>query len=153
MPGDYLPDDLKNLWQELSTNPVPVSIDGLRGEMGKLRKGLRRRFAIGGGVALLIAVNWALFFFIFPNFLQRIGSVMTVGEPVILLGRSCRDDPGCRIAAIPNAFSFTGRNWSGSATFIEAGGFGRVSGFFCPAHWFSASVLRRFIRNRQTTSG
>ena len=38
MPGDYLPDDLKNLWQELSTNPVPVSIDGLRGEMGKLRK-------------------------------------------------------------------------------------------------------------------
>jgi hypothetical protein len=78
MAGDYLPDDLKVLWQELTTNPVQLTLDDLRKEEGKLRKGIRKRSVVGGGAALVTAVLWAVFFFVFPNVLQRIGSVLTV---------------------------------------------------------------------------
>ena len=77
MAGDYLPGDLKTLWKELSTNPLHLSPDQLRKEMEKLRKGLRRRFFIGGGAALSAIAAWTLYFFLFPNRLQRIGSVLT----------------------------------------------------------------------------
>jgi hypothetical protein len=77
MPGDYLPDDLKILWKELSTNPLQLSLEQLRTEMEKLQKGLRRRFVIGGGAALSVIAAWTLYFFLFPNRLQRIGSVLT----------------------------------------------------------------------------
>ena len=77
MAGDYLPGDLKTLWKELSTNPLQLSPDQLRKEMEKLRKGLRRRFFIGGGAALSAIAAWTLYFFLFPNRLQRIGSVLT----------------------------------------------------------------------------
>ena len=85
MPGDYLPDDLKDLWQDLGTNPSPISIDGLRTEMGKLRKGLRRRFVIGAGAVLIVVSAFAASFFLFPNFLQRIGSVMTIAGTAYLV--------------------------------------------------------------------
>src|SRR5579864_1295746 len=78
MPGDYLPDDLKLLWQELSTNPLQLSPEQLRKEMEKLQRGLRRRFIIGGGAALSVIAAWTFYFFLFPNWLQRIGSVLTI---------------------------------------------------------------------------
>ena len=78
MAGDYLPNDLKVLWQELTTNPVQLTLDDLRKEEGKLRKGIRKRSVVGGGAALIAGVLWAVFFFVFPNVLQRIGSVLTV---------------------------------------------------------------------------
>ena len=78
MAGDYLPDDLKILWKELSTNPLQIAPDQLRKEAEKLEKGLRRRSIIGGGAAWIVIAAWTLFFFIFPNRLQRIGSVLTV---------------------------------------------------------------------------
>jgi hypothetical protein len=78
MPGDYLPDELKILWKELSTNPLQLSPDQLRREMEKLQKGLRKRFVIGVGATLFLIAGFALFFFLFPNRLQRIGSVLTV---------------------------------------------------------------------------
>ena len=78
MAGDYLPDDLKILWKELSTNPLQIAPDQLRKEAEKLEKGLRRRSIIVGGAAWIVIAAWTLFFFIFPNRLQRIGSVLTV---------------------------------------------------------------------------
>ena len=78
MAGDYLPNDLKVLWQELATNPVQLTLDDLRKEEGKLRKGIRKRSVVGGGLALIGIVLWAVFFFAVPNVLQRIGSVLTV---------------------------------------------------------------------------
>ena len=85
MPGDYLPDDLKLLWQELSTNPLQLSPEQLQQEMEKLRKGLRRRFVIGGGAALSVIAAWILYFFRFPNRLQLIGSILTVLGAAFLL--------------------------------------------------------------------
>lgn len=78
MPGDYLPDDLKTLWQELGTGPVQISPEELQREMGKLQKGLRRRSLIGLGSAFIVIAAFSAFFFFFPNRLQRIGSALTV---------------------------------------------------------------------------
>ena len=87
MPGDYLPDDLKCLWQELSVNPAPVSPDELRTEVGKLKKWLGRRFVIGGGAALIVVVAYIAFFVIFPNVWQRVGSAMTVLGAGYMIGQ------------------------------------------------------------------
>jgi hypothetical protein len=78
MQGDYLPDDLKSLWQELGTNPVRISLDELQREAGKLKQGLRKRSFIGLGAALVVIAAFSVFFFVFPNKLQRIGSALTV---------------------------------------------------------------------------
>ena len=78
MSGDYLPDELKILWKELSTNPLQLSPGQLRREMEKLQKGLRRRLVIGVGLTLFGIAVFALFFFLFPNRWQRIGSVLTI---------------------------------------------------------------------------
>lgn len=75
---DYLPEDLKSVWQELDTNPAPIPLDELRKETEKLRKGLSRRSVAGGVACLIVIASWALFFFVFPNLLQRIGSILTV---------------------------------------------------------------------------
>jgi len=85
MAGDYLPNDLKMLWKELSVNPLQVSPDQLRKEAEKLRKGLRRRSVIGGGAAWIGVVIWTIFFFLFPNRLQRVGSILTVLGSAYLL--------------------------------------------------------------------
>lgn len=78
MAGDYLPNDLNSLWKELSTTPLELSPDQLRQEAEKLRKGLSRRSIVGGGAAAIGIASWTLFFFVFPNWLQRIGSILTV---------------------------------------------------------------------------
>lgn len=78
MQFDYLPEDLKNVWQELDTNPVRLSPEQARDETAGLRRGLRRRTVLGGLAASIVIVSWAIFFFVFPNPLQRIGSVLTV---------------------------------------------------------------------------
>jgi len=74
-----LPDDLKNLWKELSTNPLQRSPDQLRNEMETLRKRLSRRFVLGVGALLIMMTSWPVFFFLVPtNLLQRIGAALTV---------------------------------------------------------------------------
>jgi hypothetical protein len=85
MPGDYLPDDLKTLWQELSTHPLRMSYEELNGEAARLRAGLRRRSIIGFAAALIVIVAFAASFFAFPNRLQRLGSVLTVLGTAYLL--------------------------------------------------------------------
>jgi hypothetical protein len=87
MPGDNPPDDLKNLWQELSVNPAPVPIDELRTEVGKLREGLRCRLVIGGAAALVVVVSYILFFFVFPSVFERTGAVMTIVGAGYLIGQ------------------------------------------------------------------
>ena len=78
MPGDYLPDDLKNIWKELDTNPIQRKADEVRKEAEMLRKGVGRRSALGGLVCLILMASFTVFFFKFPNGLQRIGCVLTV---------------------------------------------------------------------------
>jgi Mg2+/citrate symporter len=78
MSSDCVPDDLKILWKELSTNPLQISPAQLRKEAETLRKGLRRKSVIGFGAAWIGITAFTLFFFLFPNRLQRIGSILTV---------------------------------------------------------------------------
>ena len=78
MKGDYLPRDVETLWKELSTNPVRISPEQLRKEAEKLRKGLRRRSILGGGATCIVIAGFAVYFFIFPNWLQRVGSILTI---------------------------------------------------------------------------
>jgi hypothetical protein len=78
MPCDYLPDDLKSLWQGLDTRPVRISLDELQSEAEKLKQGLRRRSFIGLGAASILAAAFSAFFFVFANMLQRTGSLLTV---------------------------------------------------------------------------
>jgi hypothetical protein len=78
MAGDYLPNDLKSLWKEQSTNPLQISPEQLRKEAKKLETGLRRRSIFGGGAGLFVMAGFILFFFLFQNPLQRIGSILTV---------------------------------------------------------------------------
>jgi len=78
MPDDYVPNDLKTLWQGLRTNPLQVSPDELRKEAQKVRTMLRRRSVLGRGVAVLVIAGFASFFFLFHAALQRIGSVLAV---------------------------------------------------------------------------
>ena len=79
MEGDYLPKDLEILWKGLSVNPPPISLDQLRKEDKRLRRGLRKRLLIGAGAAFTVMAAWTVFFFLFRNSLQRIGSILTVG--------------------------------------------------------------------------
>lgn len=85
MAGDYLPDDLKVLWKEQSVNPLQVSPHQLRKEVEKLRTGVRRRSIVGGGVATIVIVAWTLFFFVFPSWLQRLGSILTVAGTLYMV--------------------------------------------------------------------
>jgi hypothetical protein len=99
MPGDYLPDDLKSLWQELGTNPVRISLDELQREAEKLKKGLRRRSFISLGAGLIVIVAFSVCFFVFPNILQRLGSGLTVaGTAYIIVQVGMR-----RARALPDA--------------------------------------------------
>ena len=85
MAGDYLPDDLKVLWKEQSVNPLRISPQQLRKEAEKLRTGVRRRSIVGGGAVTIVILAWTLFFFVFQNWLQRLGSILTVAGNLYML--------------------------------------------------------------------
>jgi Flp pilus assembly protein TadB len=78
MAGDYISNHLKDLWQEVSTDPVHFTLDDLHRDEEKLRKRVRRRSLGGGGAALIGIVVFAVYFFAFPGLLMRIGAVLTV---------------------------------------------------------------------------
>ena len=73
-----VPDDLNLLWKELSASPLQISPDQLRKEAETLQKGIRRQSVIGFGAAFSVIAAFTLFLFLFPNKLQRIGSILTV---------------------------------------------------------------------------
>jgi Mg2+/citrate symporter len=96
---DCLPEDLKSIWEELDTNPVQLSPDQLRRETTKLQKGLRRRSVMGVGVCSFLIAGCTIFFFLFQNRLQRIGSVLTVAGAAYLLAQVLR----MRARTVPDA--------------------------------------------------
>jgi hypothetical protein len=86
MQADYLPNDLATIWKELSTNPLQLSPDQLRHEMKKLQRGLLRRTVVGGAAGLIVIAAFTHFFFLSPNRLQRLGSILTIlGAAYILV--------------------------------------------------------------------
>jgi hypothetical protein len=98
MRSDYLPDDLKRLWEELASNPVEVSPDDLRREARKLRNGVRLRNSCVVGLCCIIVAAYGLFTFLSRTILERIGSVLSiVGTANVIfqfLKRPARNMPG-----------------------------------------------------------
>ena len=78
MRSDYLPDDLKRLWQELAVHPVPASPVDLRGESAKLRTVLSLRNWFAAGVSSIATAAYGLFFFVSKTTLERIGAVLAI---------------------------------------------------------------------------
>jgi hypothetical protein len=78
MRSDYLPDDLKRLWQELASNPVQVSPDDLRREAGRLRGGVRLRNSFVVAVCCLIIAAYSLFTIRSRTALERVGAVLSI---------------------------------------------------------------------------
>jgi hypothetical protein len=91
--ADYLPDDLRRLWNELNANPALFSRDELEQEASRLQRGLRRRTAIGGAAALIVGVSWGIFFFLCPNLLWRIGCVLTIAAAAYIIGQIVMRSP------------------------------------------------------------
>jgi len=82
MRSDYLPDDLKTLWKDLATNPVPVSADDLRRESRKLRGGVGLRNWFASGVSFFVVVAYSVYFFVFKTALERIGSALAIAGAI-----------------------------------------------------------------------
>lgn len=78
MPGDYLPDDLKNLWKELGTDPFHLSADQLRAEAQRLHQGLCRRTLLGGMVGAFGAAVGLVIFLRVSDGLTRSGALLTL---------------------------------------------------------------------------
>jgi hypothetical protein len=82
MRSDYLPDDLKKLWQELDAHPVQVPAEELRRESRKLRGGVRFRNWFVVVVCAVIVSAYSLYFFVFKGALERIGSVLAIAGAI-----------------------------------------------------------------------
>jgi len=82
MRSDYLPGDVKRLWQELAENPVPVSADALRREAGRWGGGVRLRNWFVASLAVVVIAAYSFFFFISKTMLGRIGSLLSIAGAV-----------------------------------------------------------------------
>jgi hypothetical protein len=78
MTDETRPDDAKKLWQNQPLEGMTVSLEEVRERIETLGKKVRRRNLIGGSACLIVLMSSACFFVIFPNAIQRIGSVLTV---------------------------------------------------------------------------
>jgi hypothetical protein len=82
MRSDYLPDDLKTLWQELATNPVQISPVELRREARRLGSGVRLRNSFVVVVCSLIITAYTFFAFRSSTAFERIGAILSVAGTI-----------------------------------------------------------------------
>jgi len=85
MGSEPVTDYVKDLWQELSMDPVPFTPEQVRREEEKLRSRVRRRSLVGRGIGWLVVAAFTLYLFVFPNLLQRIGSLLSIAGVVYCL--------------------------------------------------------------------
>jgi len=78
MTDETRPDDARNLWQSQPLEGATMSLEGVRERIETLAKKVWRRNLIGGSACLIVLLAFACFFVIFPNAIQRIGSVLTI---------------------------------------------------------------------------
>ncbi|MGA2868898.1 MAG: hypothetical protein ABSF34_07045 [Verrucomicrobiota bacterium] len=55
---DYLPEDLRNIWQEMDTNPARLSPEQILRETALLRKGVGRRTVLIGMIGLFLIAGF-----------------------------------------------------------------------------------------------
>jgi FtsH-binding integral membrane protein len=70
--------DVRNVWQSQTVENTSVSLEVIRKGIGKLERMVRRRNLIGGGACAIVMASLALYLFVFPNLIQRIGSALTI---------------------------------------------------------------------------
>ena len=78
MRSDYLPGDLKRLWQELASDPVTVTPDALRSESRRLRSGVRLRNSFVVVICSFVMAAYGVFLFKSTTLLERIGCVLSL---------------------------------------------------------------------------
>jgi uncharacterized membrane protein YfcA len=78
MPDELRPDDMQDLWCNQSREPVRMSADAVRRKARQFEAKTRRGFRISAILMLCSAAGYALFLYLFPAPLQRIGSSLTL---------------------------------------------------------------------------
>ena len=78
MPDELRPDDMQDLWCDQSREPVRMSADAVRRKARQFEASTRRGFRISAILMLCSALGYALFLYIFPGLVQRIGSTLTL---------------------------------------------------------------------------
>lgn len=69
---------MQDVWQSQPVEGIKMSAEQVRNAMEKLNSKLRRRNLVGGAASITVLLAFSLFFAIFPNVVQRIGSALTV---------------------------------------------------------------------------
>ncbi|MFN7997554.1 MAG: hypothetical protein U0Q18_28305 [Bryobacteraceae bacterium] len=78
MPDELRPDDIPNLWREEPREPVSVPLDAVRRRAGQFEAQTRRGFRTAGLMMVCSCACYALFLYVFPGVLQRLGCSLTL---------------------------------------------------------------------------
>jgi hypothetical protein len=70
-------DDAKKLWQNQPLEGTTMSLDEVRERIETLGKRVWRRNLIGGSACAIVLLSFTYFSVVFPNPIQRIGSLLT----------------------------------------------------------------------------
>jgi hypothetical protein len=82
MPDELRPDDMQNLWREEPREPVIMSTDAVRRKAHQFEAQTRRGVRNTGIIMICAAACYALFLYVFPGILQRIGCSLTLAAYV-----------------------------------------------------------------------
>lgn len=78
MPDDLHPDEMQDLWRNQQLEPARMSADIVRRKAQQFEAQTRRGFHISAIIMICSAACYALFLYIFPGTVQRIGSTLTL---------------------------------------------------------------------------
>ncbi len=75
---EFSPDDVKNLWQNQTAERVQISLDDIYRRAQRFEKKVAKRNVIGSAACVVEIVAFGFFVFLFPNAMQRVGSILTI---------------------------------------------------------------------------
>jgi hypothetical protein len=82
---DHPYDDPKQLWREQPLEETTMSLAEIHNRIDRLALQVRRRNLIGGLACLIVLLSFSFFAVIFPNPMQRTGSMLTVAASLFLM--------------------------------------------------------------------
>jgi hypothetical protein len=103
MPDELLPDEMPDLWRNQEREPVRMSADAVRRKARQFEAETRRGFRTSAILMLCSAACYALFLYIFPGTLQRIGSSLTLAAYLYCAYQFRKKGPVRKVLADPPA--------------------------------------------------